>query len=136
MRPGVECHPLMLGRAEINCPARTELTFLSPINIFSWSTWEFIKCGCFLLNLLKYTHCLSLTFPFSFSLFLFLSLSLSLSISLYKYMYIYVYLYIYMYIHIYVYICIYICTSSDHFLSTNVVLRAADESSETGCKKT
>ena len=24
VRPGVECHPLMLWQAEINCPARTE----------------------------------------------------------------------------------------------------------------
>ena len=54
VRPGVECHPLMLWQAEINCPARTELSFLSPINICSWSTWEIIKCGCFWPNLLKY----------------------------------------------------------------------------------
>ena len=54
VRPGVECHLLILWQAEINCPARTELSFLSPINICSWSTWEFIKCGCFWPNLLKY----------------------------------------------------------------------------------
>ena len=53
MRSGVECHSLMLWQAEINCPARKELSFLSPINIFSWSTWELIKCGYFWPNLLK-----------------------------------------------------------------------------------
>ena len=51
VRPGVECHPLMLWQAEINCPERTELSFLSPIYIFSWST---CGCGCFWPNLLKY----------------------------------------------------------------------------------
>ena len=41
----------MLWQAEINCPARTELSFLSPNNICSWYTCEFMKCGCFRPNL-------------------------------------------------------------------------------------
>ena len=48
MRPGVECHPLMLWRAEINCPATTELSFLSPINSFSWYTTGVYKMWVFL----------------------------------------------------------------------------------------
>ena len=52
VRPGVECHPLMLLPAEINCPVRTELSFLSPINIFSWSTWVY-KMWVFLAEFAK-----------------------------------------------------------------------------------